>query len=45
MKDFNRDIFKKTVSPFKKWAYVEGLACFLKTVDLMYWISMLNSSH
>lgn len=28
LKDFNRDIFKKTVSPFRKWSYVEGLALF-----------------
>ncbi|KAE9382072.1 hypothetical protein N431DRAFT_322180 [Stipitochalara longipes BDJ] len=26
LKNFNKDIFKKTVSPFKKWAYVEGIA-------------------
>lgn len=40
MKDFNRDIFKKTVSPFKKWAYVEGIACFFKGADnLFYWWS------
>ncbi len=39
MKDFNKDIFKKTVSPFKKWAYVEAIACFLKTAELMEWLS------
>jgi hypothetical protein len=40
LKDFNRDIFKKTISPFKKWAYLEGLACFFKAGDIMYLISM-----
>lgn len=39
MKDFNKDIFKKTVSPFKKWAYVEAVTCFLNWGDLMYWLS------
>ena len=38
MKDFNKDVFKKTASPFKKWAYVEALACFFKTSDLMDWL-------
>ncbi|KAF4629512.1 hypothetical protein G7Y89_g8636 [Cudoniella acicularis] len=38
LKDFNKDIFKKNVSPFKKWTYIEGLACFLKTADLMEWM-------
>ena len=38
LKDFNRDVFKKTISPFKKWGFVEGLAVFLKTADLMYWM-------
>lgn len=38
MKDFNRDIFKKTISPYKKWAYVEGLAVWFKGTDLNAWI-------
>jgi hypothetical protein len=38
LKDFNRDIFRKTISPFKKWAYVEGLAVYLKDEDLNNWI-------
>ncbi len=38
--DFNRVVFKKDVSPFKKWAYVEALATFLKLADLMFWMSM-----
>jgi hypothetical protein len=33
LKDFDKELFKKTASPFKKWAYTEALACFLKTVD------------
>jgi hypothetical protein len=33
--DFNKVLFKKDVSPFKKWAYIEGLATFLKVADLM----------
>lgn len=44
MKDFNKDIFKKTVSPFKKWAYVEGIACFFKGADdLFHWLSKCSS--
>jgi hypothetical protein len=40
LKEFNKDVFKKTVSPFKKWAYVEGIACFLKGADtLFFWLS------
>jgi hypothetical protein len=42
LKDFNRDIFKKTISPFKKWGYVEAVACFFKGEDLMEWMSKLN---
>ena len=38
LKDFNKDLFKKNISPFKKWAYIEGLACFLKGADLTYWM-------
>ena len=38
LKDFNRDIFRKTISPFKKRAYVEGLAVYLKDEDLNNWI-------
>jgi len=38
LKDFNKDLFKKNISPFKKWAYVEGLACFLKGADLTEWM-------
>ena len=37
--DFNKVLFKKDVSPFKKWAYVEGLATFLKLADLGQWMS------
>lgn len=32
MKDFNKSL-KKTTSPYHKWAYIEGLACFLKGAD------------
>ncbi|KAG9239266.1 hypothetical protein BJ875DRAFT_479592 [Amylocarpus encephaloides] len=40
LKDFDRDVYKKTVSPWKKWAYVEAFACFIKSEDLymMYWM-------
>lgn len=38
LKNFDRDILNKTVRPFKKWAYVEGVACFLKIVELMSWM-------
>jgi hypothetical protein len=40
LKDFNKDLFKKNISPFKKWAYIEGLACFLKGAELTYWMRM-----
>jgi len=40
LKDFNKDLFKKNISPFKKWAYIEGLACFLKGANLTYWMRM-----
>ncbi|PMD32750.1 hypothetical protein L207DRAFT_536046 [Hyaloscypha variabilis F] len=33
LKDFNKDIFKKTVSPFKKWAYVEDETGTNRTAD------------
>jgi hypothetical protein len=33
--EFNKVLFKKDVSPFKKWAFVEGLATFLKLANLM----------
>jgi len=33
--EFNKALFKKDVSPFKKWAFVEGLATFLKLANLM----------
>jgi hypothetical protein len=39
LKDFNRDIFKKTLSPYQKFAYVEAFACFVMMEDLMEWIS------
>ena len=38
LKDFNRDVFKKSISPYRKWAYVEALACFLKGADLCDWM-------
>jgi hypothetical protein len=40
--DFNKVLFKKDVSPFKKWAYVEGLGTFLKLADLMQWMSVYS---
>lgn len=42
MRDFDRDIFQKTVSPYNKWAYIEGLASFLTFGDLINWASMLR---
>jgi hypothetical protein len=39
--EFNKVLFKKDVSPFKKWTYVEGLATYLKIRDLMYWMGTL----
>jgi len=38
LKDFNRDVFKKSISPYRKWAYVEALASFLKGADLCDWM-------
>ncbi len=42
MKEFDKVVFKKTVSPYKKWAYVEALASFLKaeagSVSMAYWV-------
>lgn len=34
LRDFARDIFKKTVSPYKKWAYVEAFACYVMCEDM-----------
>ncbi|KAK0118244.1 hypothetical protein ONS95_012547 [Cadophora gregata] len=41
LKDFNKDILKKTASPFQKWAYIEGLAVFLfgAQMELVYFIN------
>jgi hypothetical protein len=38
LKDFNKEVFKKTVSPFKKWPYAEAFACFIKAQDIYDWI-------
>ncbi|KAH6716795.1 hypothetical protein BKA61DRAFT_600429 [Leptodontidium sp. MPI-SDFR-AT-0119] len=40
LKDFNKDVFKKTMSPYQKWAYIEGLAVFFNGADMetVYWI-------
>lgn len=32
--DFNKLLFKKDVSPMKKWAYIEGLVTWLQVGDL-----------
>jgi hypothetical protein len=37
--DFNKVLFKKDVSPYKKWAYLEALATWVKVGDLMLWMS------
>ncbi|TVY84361.1 hypothetical protein LSUE1_G000887 [Lachnellula suecica] len=42
LKDFNKDIFKKTVSTFKKWAYVEAIACFFKSEDSGDFLSIIS---
>ncbi|KAF7910073.1 uncharacterized protein EAE98_012216 [Botrytis deweyae] len=42
LKDFNRDIYKKTISPYKKWAYVEALAVFFKAGDPAEWLMQDN---
>ncbi|KAH7314176.1 hypothetical protein BKA65DRAFT_516287 [Rhexocercosporidium sp. MPI-PUGE-AT-0058] len=41
LKEFNKEVFKKTTSPYKKWGYVEGLAVFFNGVQmgLVYWIN------
>ncbi|THV48483.1 hypothetical protein BGAL_0245g00060 [Botrytis galanthina] len=44
MRDFDRDIFQKTVSPYNKWAYIEGLASFLTFGDLINWAMCDDSS-
>ncbi|KAI9649516.1 hypothetical protein NHQ30_002094 [Ciborinia camelliae] len=44
LKDFDRDLFKENVSPYKKWAYIEGLASFLKVGDLTNWAMCDDSS-
>ncbi|TGO46553.1 hypothetical protein BCON_0318g00030 [Botryotinia convoluta] len=44
MRDFDRDIFQKTVSPYSKWAYIEGLASFLTFRKLINWAMCDDSS-
>jgi hypothetical protein len=39
LKDFNRDVFKKTKSPFEKWAYVEGFVAYILVGDIDEWMS------
>ncbi|KAF7946086.1 uncharacterized protein EAE97_005124 [Botrytis byssoidea] len=39
LKDFNRDIYKKTISPYNKWAYIEALAVFFKAGGPAEWMS------
>ena len=41
--EFNKIIFKKDVSPLKKWALVEGLTTYLAMGDHMTLMSMLPS--
>ncbi|PQE14944.1 SAP domain-containing isoform 2 protein [Rutstroemia sp. NJR-2017a WRK4] len=38
LKTFNRDLYKKTVSPYKKWAYVEGFTAFLQGGRIWEWM-------
>ncbi len=42
LKDFNRDIFKKNMSLFKKQGYVEAVACFFQGEELIEQISKLH---
>ncbi|TGO13168.1 hypothetical protein BTUL_0075g00130 [Botrytis tulipae] len=44
MKDFDRDVFQKTVSPYNKWAYIEGLASFFTFGSLIDWAMCDDSS-
>ncbi|KAF7886140.1 hypothetical protein EAF00_010243 [Botryotinia globosa] len=44
MKHFDRDVFQKTVSPYNKWAYIEGLASFLTFGSLIDWAMCDDSS-
>jgi hypothetical protein len=41
--EFNKIIFKKDVSPLKKWAIVEGLTTYLALRDHMTMMSTLPS--
>ncbi|OBT95029.1 hypothetical protein VE01_07400 [Pseudogymnoascus verrucosus] len=36
--EFNKSIFKKDISPLKKWAIVEGLTLYLTMGDLRVWM-------
>ncbi|TGO46554.1 hypothetical protein BCON_0318g00040 [Botryotinia convoluta] len=42
LKDFDRDIHKKTVSPFTKWSYIEALAIFFKAGDTEMWMKFFD---
>jgi hypothetical protein len=42
--EFNKVLFKKDVSLFKKWAYLEGLATWVKLASLVSWMSAFLSS-
>lgn len=39
-RDFDKVVFKKTVSPYRKWAFVEAIACW-SMGDLMYFLSKI----
>jgi hypothetical protein len=41
--DFNKVLFKKDISPLRKWAYLVGLATWLKLADLTPYMSMSTS--
>ncbi|EPE32441.1 hypothetical protein GLAREA_07574 [Glarea lozoyensis ATCC 20868] len=40
--DFNKDLFKKNISPLQKWSHLEGIVTWLKLGDLFALISNEN---
>jgi hypothetical protein len=44
LKEFDRDVEKKSISPYRKWAYVETFACFvMNSGDLFLGLHLLPS--
>lgn len=44
LKEFNREVDKKSISPYRKWAYVETLACYVM-VSAWVFISLCSPLH